>query len=188
MCFHLPGVECLRGLDERRTRSNLNWRRTLSYSIVAQYETALLDMLPRLQGQRDHCKLIFYRDWAYVYTNDRAWLDQLSSLPYMRCVTKTQARVCLPNDVVLLKTPHHKLRTYFRESRLDRDQVLRLSRFVTTHSEVFRPSPGLVACLARDYSYLSRHHFLDHNDHKDLLLLQLALPGMIRATLPIQAK
>lgn len=188
MCFHLPGVECLRGLNERRTRVSLNWRRAVSYTLVAQFEAALLDMLSRLQSRRDDCKLIFYRDWAYIYANDQAWLDELGDLPYLRSVTKSQARVCLPDNTVLLKSPRNKLRTYLRESRLDRDQVSRLSRFVTTHNEIFRPSPGLVACLGRPYPYLSRHYFLDHDDPKDLLLLQLVLPGMVRATLPIQAK
>jgi hypothetical protein len=188
LSFFLPGVSCVKGLNDTYTERHLAWRRRSNFDNLDLYENSIQTLLKMLQTHRDEIKLVLYRDQAYVYSNNRGLLDLIANLRFVRRVTKTQAEICLPRDTVLLRNAKNKLRTYLREQRMDHGDQQRLTRFLETHGQTFRLSPALEERLHAQYFYVARYHFLDHDDVRDLMMLQLAFPGLVRKTVSIQAK
>jgi hypothetical protein len=90
---------------------------------------------------------------------------------------------------VLKTDPKFCLRSYFREKVLDKTESERLFAFVKSREDIFGVTAGFKSSVNRfRVHYLQRHQFIDHNDMKDITMLSLVVPGIIRKTVPIQAK
>lgn len=149
----------------------------------------LRDMWHRLQSVRDQIKLVVSFDCVYVYSNDPGLLTQLASAEYTDSRYGQQALVTLPRDVVCIKNPKFKYRSYFRDKTLTQEQFDQLKSFLASRKDCYGITKSLQGNLkyAR-WPFLQRHWFVEHNDPKDITMLSLVCPGVIRKTLPVQAK
>ena len=141
-----------------------------------------------INDQRER-RMTIAGSWFYVYTNDRALVDDIAVLPWL-----DQGRMAL-TEVELVGTPgtvrlqhaRYQQRTYLRSTLLDqrlRDNLTNL----LLNQEDLRLSPALQHWLHhsrwnRTYDY----HFIDHNGDGILTMLALLSPRLIRRTMPIVA-
>jgi hypothetical protein len=88
---------------------------------------------------------------------------------------------------VVLKESNYQWRTYFRERSWRNDQIKTLGKFLLARPEQFSVTPNWSRRL-KNGSYLSRGFFVDHHDEQDALLINMALPGAVRKTMPIVEK
>jgi hypothetical protein len=72
---------------------------------------------------------------------------------------------------------------------LEQEQGHALRRFLLNRGDCYRLTPGFRERLAASrHVYVQSHFFIDHDDVRDIQMLNLVSPGIIRKTLPIQAK
>jgi hypothetical protein len=191
--IHLKGAAALRGplthdavssFIGRRNINAMAWRRE---PITDDWAAKLHDMCDILAGFKEPCRLTVHTDWLYVYTNNLGDLESIIAFdPHGNGV---RARVELPRDVVLLENPQHQYRSYFRGRMLNQEQGQALRRFLLNRGDCYRLTPGLHDRLSTSrHVYVQDHFFIDHNDLRDIQMLSLVAPGIIRKTLPIQAK
>lgn len=157
--------------------------------IGGEVVTNLNDMWHRLDAVRDKIKLVISFNRVYIYSNDLALLQQLVSPSYVTIPWYQQACVAFPRGVVLKKDPKFKLRSYFKDKTLTQEQFDKLRDFITSRDDCYGITKSLKGNLkyAR-WPYLHRHWFVEHNDLKDITMLSLVCPGVIRKTLDVQAK
>lgn len=142
-----------------------------------------------VQEQQD-IKMVLFSNFVYLYTNDATIPQKLQDLPYVKNVFLHQADLVLPHDILIRENPQWKYRSYFRERYLGEERGNILSRFLLNRKDCFGYSNTLNSRM-QDESGLRRcqsHYFVEHNDLRDLTMLDLVCPGIIRKTLPIQAK
>jgi hypothetical protein len=166
-----------------RNYQRSNWQRWRPHQAEV---SDLMDLHDRLaQFGVDH-QVVIHSSTVYVYSNDTHHLSRLSELEYISCQKGTQATVDQPRDRVLLANPQHRYRTYFRERNLDTEP---LRKFLLTRKDCFAYTPGFNLRLISSYKFfVQRHCFVDHDNASDALMLNLVCPGIVRETLPIQAK
>lgn len=128
-----------------------------------------------------------YHSWIYIYANDLQVFEQLDQVSYIDLFNLRQAKVDLPKGIIFLRKPQHQFRTYFREKRTEREQVQNFKDFLHNRPDI-KASKPLRSMLINSYSYMRGWFYIDHNDPRDLIFVSMILPGMIRQTLPIQAK
>lgn len=190
--MHLKGAAALRVLTHdavssfigRRNANARVWRRE---PINDDWAARLHDMCNILAGFEEPCKRIVYTDWLYVYSNHLRDLESIMAFAVHG--HGVRARVELPRDVVLLENPQHQYRSYFRGRMLNHEQGQVLRRFLLNRGDCYRLTPQLrERLLVSQHFYVQDYFFIDHNDLRDLTMLNLVAPGIIRKTLPIQAK
>lgn len=113
-------------------------------------------------------------DWVY---------DRSTLTPGGQTSVITQVELIGEPNTVMLRNPRHKMRTYFRESRVDNDTMERIIRLLEAEPDV-RISPGFLWHIKHrpNYRWLLRNYFIDHNDTSILTLLGLLAPGVTRCT------
>lgn len=126
--------------------------------------------------------------WGYIYTNDKQFVDDICGLPYLQHVKVKEACVCQPPGVILLSDPQYRLRTYMRDMTPNPGSIPALRDYVI--GQPWRVGPGFHRMLTQDgrYHYVRRYHFVDHDDARDTMFLNIIVPGIVGRTLPIQAK
>lgn len=149
----------------------------------------LFNMCDRLLNTIEPYKKIVCHNYLYIYSNNLDDLNNITSAPYMTCKIATQADVCLPENVVLLKDPKRKFRTYLKERWIPEGQTPVLRKFLLNRTDSYDFTPLFKSRLETwDRFYTMGHFFIDHDDPRDLVMLDLVVPGLIRKTLPIVAK
>lgn len=129
-------------------------------------------------------KVIFYQGTVYVYSNQLEQLEDLVTYGPIK-----QAEVSMPKDVILLKNPTWHFRTYFNELRLDSSQSKTIRDFLRNRKDAFGRSRFFDYKLdTAMFFYIMNYNFVDHDNIQDALMLNLVCPGIVRKTLPIQAK
>ena len=124
----------------------------------------------------------------WFYTNTPEDFDDIISHEGTALVERKQADVCLPTDCVLLNRPRHKFRTYFRERFLDDTQRKAIQRYFSARPDQFCPGPGFKQFLYGARTWIPSNYFVDHNDEKNALFINIACPQLVRKTLPIRAR
>lgn len=169
-----------------------SWRISRSVqSETAQHIHEICDIL--MQTHADYKKICNF-DHLMVYTNDMDLLSQLTSHPGVLHWWGGKAEIDRPQGVLMRCNPKWHLRSYFREQLLDRDQSRKLNEFVSIRADRYRLNPSLRSQITQDKHdqwpkvYIRPYYFIDHVDESDKLLLSLTMPGLIKKTLPIQAK
>jgi len=161
------------------------WEDKISEQDVAQLHR-VADILLTL---KEPSKRMIFNRHVYLYTN---CLEDVHTVAASTDITKiqvTQADVCLPRDVVLLAEPKHKYRTYLKERWIPDEQTLVLRKFLLGRENMYGFTPLFKHRLTFwEKFYTMSHFFVDHDDPGDLLMLEMVCPGLIRKTLPIQAK
>jgi hypothetical protein len=151
-----------------------------------------------LAANKDAHKSIIYGSWIYVYTNNLTLLEDLASLSYYTTRTAKYNRCVIDREkgVVVLGKTQHQYRTYLRGKFFDDKERERFIQFFANRPDYFRITPGLQSRLIGDAGqrfsfrnfYTNDWNFIDHHDINDALMLNLILPGIVRKTVPIQAK
>lgn len=141
-----------------------------------------------------HKRVISY-NWISVYTSSDALIQHILDLDYVwQGMRLHRARVTRPRDVILVQSPQHQYRSFFREKSVTRHNAKSLQQYLASNSHI-QASQGLVRSMeildnepTRHSWWSRRYHYVDHDDTRDLTMLQLIVPNLVRCTMPIQAK
>ena len=191
--FYLQNASALRILRHdviddyvaQREYYNLSWSKALSKENIQQLHS-VCDLFLAFQ---EPFKKMVYNSHIYFYTSCLEDLETVYNHPGIKFFTATKADVCLPLDVVLLKEPKHKYRTYLKERWIPEGQTPVLRKFLLGRENLYSFTPLFKSRLTHwDRFYTMSHFFIDHDDPRDLLMLEMVVPGLIRKTMPIQAK
>ena len=197
ICVSLPEAGCLRAkshkeldhLIEYRNRARIQWSGGHRQEIGKETRDNLFAVFDELEPIRDKIKLVISYDIMYIYSNDIPALQHFADLGQVAFNNAVQSVVNKPRDVVLIANPKFKYRSYFKDRLLETTECERLINFIESRKDIYRVTRTLKASLSRYRShYLQRHLFVEHNDPKDITMLSLVVPGLIRKTLSVQAK
>lgn len=195
ICVALDEAGCLRSktldgvLVTIRQRNDARRRYGVKEQITNEQKEHVLAMFSELDPVRDKLKLVISFDIMYIYSNDVAVLEKLADLPYVRFCNAVRSSVDRPRDVILKTNPKFKYRSYFKEKVLEEHERDRLLNFLESRKDIFRVTNTLKNTLNRyRVHWLPRHLFVEHNDPRDITMLSLVMPGIIRKTLAVQAK
>lgn len=194
--FRLFEAGCLRARDSTEVLKNIRWRndsrtrwsssRGLINDMAAQN---ILDMWDRLHQHQGNIKFTTSYDYMYIYGNDPQVLKSIAVQSYTGMPRGQEALVTRPRDIVLKKDPKFKLRSYFKEKSLEPGQQTMLRDFLIKRPESYGLTKGFTIHLNKSkWFYLMRHHYIEHDSPADITMLSLVMPGIIRKTVPIQAK
>lgn len=164
------------------------WRSSCEVRVsIADSEVIdLMDLHYRLAHFGADHQVVIHSNTVYVYSNDTHRLTRLSELEYISHQKGTCALIDQPQDRILLTKPQHQYRTYFKD-RYQGTELLR--KFLLTREDCFAYTNGFRHRLIGSHKFfVQRHCFVDHNNASDALMLNLVCPGIVRETLPIQAK
>jgi hypothetical protein len=191
--FGLPEVNALRpkltheSIEAVLSRRRLYWEKHRS---IHKKETLanLFQFCDFLLDIEDEYKIVYYYgQWATLYTNNLALLDQIDALDYVTQKTYSQAVINRPKDTVLLKQSDHSRRSYFCEGAISEHDKQALTNFLINQKDHIRVSPGLQNWLRRGkiHDYVMHYFYIDHSDDQWITMLSLVRPGLIRKTMPI---
>lgn len=150
----------------------------------------LLQELGKFFRSRSDVKRMVFSDWVYAYTNDYHLAHELEENFPIDKIYVHQAHLVKPANVVQIKNPRWAYRSYFRERWLGAERGQTLSRFLINRTDCFGYSNSLASRMSQqgNLNRTMSHYFIEHNDTSDLKMLDFVCPGIIRKTLPIQAK
>lgn len=195
ICVSLEEAGCLRAktlagvVEAIRHRNYSRSRYGIKEQITNEQKEDLLAMFSELEPVRDELKIVISFGIMYIYSNSITVLKKLADLPYVNFCSAVQAVVDRPKDVVFKTNPKFKYRSYFKEKVLEEHERDRLMNFLESRRDVFGFTNTLKLTLTKyRVHWLPRHLFIEHNDPKDITMLSLVVPGIIRKTLTVQAK
>lgn len=166
-----------------------NWRARTGPTTVSELHTKWLhEMCDLITAIKTPYKKILCNNALWFYTNHPEDFSAVLAHPGTTLIEHKQADVCLPPDCVLLKEPKHKYRTYFRERWLEDDELAAVRRYFKSRADQFRFGPGFAQLLKGHRMWMAAHYFVDHNDEKDTVFMNLACPRLVKKTLPIRAR
>ena len=166
-----------------------NWRSSGTRTVISDRDQERLhEVCDFLLAIKNPFKKVVCNNTMWFYTNTPEDFRAVVACPGTKLVERKQADVCLPTDCVVLNNPQHRFRTYFRERYLDESQRELIKKYFITRADQFRPSPGFKMLLNGKRMWIPSNYFVDHNDEKDALFINLACPQLVRKTLPIQAR
>lgn len=215
--FDLTSVSLLRGLpsdallalkfEERCHTSVFNrsqwvtnhggrWGDVVDKASMERHQQRLINVAQWMRDREDFGKVVVSMDRGWYYTSD--W-DHVLSLLDLRDVSNVrvcEAVVSRPRGTVMLADSRYKLRSYFREIKLDTMVLQQLQSWLSNQTHM-RLAPSLhdwannrveytssYKALVRP-AYLRSHWFVDHNEPAETLLLEMIAPRIIRRTVPI---
>jgi hypothetical protein len=129
-------------------------------------------------------KLVISIDMAWVYTNSVVMLDELRHYP-VYAKKFTEAVVDKPKRTIVLKSPNHTHRSYFRAGKLSASEKDSVVTFINNHLDEIRPSPSLLMWMEEPYFRTYEYFFIDHNGPYWLTMIGLVKPGLIKKTYDI---
>jgi len=191
MRFKFANSGRMRVLTHDAINTSVHWARAMSAlnpSIQVNDDTKsrLLVMCDLLNSITVPYKRIVYSDWQYFYTNDPEFFALIEQVPGVQHVSYSEVEVTKPRDTVVLKESQYQWRTYFRDRWYQPEQTATFINFLLSRSQQFRVTDLQRRRMEHNkYFYVTRSMFVDHHDQRDALLLNLAVPGCVRKTLPI---
>lgn len=185
----------MRSLDHDSIRASVEWvnitnmARMLSLTPIGTVELQqMLALATLISSIAVPYKRIVYSDCQYFYTNHAEIFADLARAKGVRHVSYSEACIDRPRDSVILEHSDYQYRSFFREKFYTRDQLTTLSQFLNSRPTQFRITNAWKKKLTHLHCYITRSFFVDHNDPRDTLLLNIALPGCVRKTVPIVIK
>ena len=192
--FHLPEASFLRVLKHERIDESIMYRnqwlarRGGAREITTGVQRILHEVCDYLLTRSHPYKKVVCGNGIWLYTNNPEEFEDLDSIQTGRVLYVNQAEVTLTPDVVTLKRPRHAFRTYFRERWLSNDELAALRRYFNTRAGMFRPGPGFTRLIQGSRMWLMSNYFVDHDEPQADFLINMAVPGIVRKTLPIVAR
>ena len=197
LIWWIPEGNMMRQLSHRAIDTNIHWRNNYLQNwrsssgrlpISDREKNRLHEVCDLLLAIKHPFKKVVCNNTMWFYTDHPEDFAAVVACPGTKLIEHKQADVCLPADCVVLNNPQHKFRTYFRERYLDESQSKLIKKYFITRSAQFRPSPGFKMLLNGERMWIPPNYFVDHNDEKDALFINIACPNLVRKTLPIQAR
>ena len=192
--FHLPEASFLRDLRHEKIDQTIRYRnewisRRGGAKHVSPTEQQILhDACDYLLTRSHPYKKVVCGNGIWLYTNNPEDFEDIAIIPTGRILYINQAEVTLTPDAVTLKHPRHAFRTYFRERWLTNDELSTLRRYFDTRRDMFRLGPGFAKLVQGRRMWVAGNHFVDHNEPSADFLINMAVPGIVRKTLPIIAR
>ena len=184
----VPDGHLLRELDQKKFEDIVERRRAWGGKIsedAKKYLNRVRDFV--LAIQYPHLRSVTYNTF-YFYTNDIALLDDIEQSDLFVVQGRRRARVDQPQGVLVRHNPQHQIRTYLHDRSLSPDQASQLFDFFKNRDDL-KISPSLMQVL-RDprFNWTRRYHWFDHDHAGECTFLSMICPGIVRQSMPIQAK
>ena len=200
--FFLKNVNVLRVLDPIKALKSIHYRNAWPSSgpddgpssgnfrqkITEEEQHDLIRVCDYLLCRPNPFKRTVSTHAMYLYTNNPADFDDLNGVGGLVVCNCTQVNVCLQPDAVTLKNPRHSYRTFFRERWLRDHELTNLRGYFRTRSNQFRLSPGFQLLVEGRRMWLMGNYFVDHNEPQADVFINMAVPGIVKKTLPIVAR
>lgn len=189
--FHLPEASFLRELKHEQINQSIRYRnewiarRGGAKHITSEVEQTLHDACDYLLTCAHPFKKVVCGNGIWLYTNNPEDFEDIAIIPTGEILYINQAEVTLTPNVVTLKHPRHAFRTYFRDRWLANDELAVLRRYFNTRREIFRLGPGFANLVKGRRMWLMSNYFVDHDEPCADFLINMAVPGIVRKTLPI---
>ena len=179
-------IEVRRAWDRRVSNQPGSWwirDRSITDEDLANLHAAC-DVLMTVQ---EKIKLMLSGSQVYVYTNYRDIEQSLKKIPGITGLKIREAVDSQKSTQIYLKTPRHKYRSFFCNSKITPEQFSTLKNFLSSQQDT-RLGPALDYWVKTHVSYRTQDYFfIDHDDMSLITMLNLIMSGMIRKTLPIIA-
>ena len=211
--FGLAEISCLREQELDRNRISLMIDRRKQWREVAHQRWNTLGQKPNAQQSRlwneitdeveqdlYNCadilrnsgvdlKLVVSSNCGWVYTNSLELINELKSMRMLIGKKYSKAVIDRPKNTILLKNPQHQFRSYFKITKITRQQKDMLINFLNNQQSSIRIGPALAEWATSAFYRTQDYFFVDHNEMSWLTMLNLVHPGLIRKTQQIiQAK
>ena len=192
--FHLPEASFLRDLKHEKIDQSITYRnewisrRGGAKTITSTEQQILHDTCDYLLTRTHPYKKVVCGNGIWLYTNNLKDFEDIAIIPTGRVLYINQAEVTLTPNAVTLKYPQHAFRTYFRERWLTNSELSTLRRYFDTRRDIFRLGPGFAKLVEGRRMWLASNFFVDHNEPSADFLINMAVPGIVRKTLPIIAR
>ncbi len=198
--FYLPEAPALRGLDHRHIDHTIwlrqEWqKRSINYGgswysrshvITENMIQSLHDICDFLSADQTPRKIVLCSDHIYIYANDLGLIARLARTGITDLLEIHRAFLSGTPGTVVLKNPKHKLRTYFKNQRLESGIAESVRRFLINQDDI-RMSPSLACWTQQKWQMIQNHYFLDHDHDSVIMMLQMINSNIIRKTLDIEA-
>ena len=194
MLFLLPEASFLRELNHNKIDQSINYRnewlarRSGRSSISSDTRGILHQACDYLLTRANPFKKVVCGNGLWVYTNNPEDFEDIASIPTGEVLYINQAEVTLTANAVTLKNPRHAFRTYFRDRWLSNDELTALRRYFNARPGLFRQGPGFAKLVQGRRMWMASNHFVDHDEPNADFLINMAVPGIVRKTLPIIAR
>ena len=191
LLFHLPEASFLRELKHERIDQSITYRnewiarRGGAKHVTLTEQQILHDACDYLLTRTNPFKKVVCGNGIWLYTNNLEDFEDIDSISTGKILYINQAEVTLTPDAVTLKNPRHAFRTYFRERWLTNDELATLRRYFDTRRNMFRLGPGFAKLVEGRRMWLASNFFVDHDEPNADFLINMAVPGLVRKTLPI---
>lgn len=192
--FYLKNVSVLRELDPIKAIKSIQYRNQWAPSrvnrgmITEQEQHDLISVCDYLLARPNPFKRIVTSHFMYVYTNHPNDFVDLNNTGGLVVGTSTQVNLCLQPNAVTLRNPTHSYRTFFRERWLKDNELQNLREYFQVRADQFRLSPGFQMLVEGRRMWLMNSYFVDHNEPHADFLINMAVPGIVKKTLPIVAR
>jgi hypothetical protein len=141
-----------------------------------------------LLARKHPYKKVVCGNGIWLYTNNLEDFEHIDSIPTGKTLYVNQARVTLSPDAVTLMRPQHQFRTYFRDRWVSDSELTNIRQYFRSRKDMFRLGPGFAKVINGKRLWLMSNHFVDHNEPNADFLINIAVPGIVRKTLPIIAR
>ena len=201
--FNVRELSVIRGLEPDKIDAAVHhrnlWRTQNRYgyrqeAISHETTVSLKTICCKLHELKDQIKFVVSYDTGYVYANDQQIVQDIASIDFIKSVKAKEIVQIAPQGTIRLKNSDWAYRTYFRGKTLTEAQRNSLVEFLNSRENV-RLSPALTRWVGTPSPYyyhsnlwLQNHYFMDHNDSKDLLFLNMIVPKITGRTFSIVAK
>jgi hypothetical protein len=192
--FLLPEASFLRELKHSRIDQAITYRnewiarRGGARTVTTETRKILHQACDYLLACKNPYKKVVCGNGLWIYTNNLEDFKDIANIPDGEIMYINQAEVTLTPDVVTLKNPKHAFRTYFKERWLSDNELANLRRYFQARDEMFRQGPGFANLVKGRRMWMMSNYFVDHNEPNADFLINIAVPGIVRKTLPIIAR
>ena len=189
--FHLPEASFLRELRHEKIDQTIRYRnewisrRGGARTITPTEQQILHDACDYLLTRSNPYKKVVCGNGIWLYTNNPEDFEDIAIIPTGQVLYINQAEVTITPNAITLKHPQHAFRTYFRDRWLTNDELTVLRRYFSTRTAMFRMGPGFKKLVQGKRMWMAANHFVDHNEPNADFLINMAVPGIVRKTLPI---
>lgn len=189
--WYLKNVSVLRDLDPIKALKSIQyrnqWAPNASYKqrITEEEQHDLIRACDYLLSRAHPFKRTVSNHMMYIYTNHPADFKDLGTVADSVVCNCTQVNVSLQPNAVTLKNPAHSYRTFFRERWLRDHELKNIREYFQARKDQFRLSPGFEMLVNGRRMWLMGNYFVDHNEPQADFLINMAVPGIVKKTLPI---
>lgn len=182
--------------QEWREKMRERWpadRMNRYHSIITDVTRANIhSMADFITGISTPYKIVVENRTMRIYSSDLNIIQAVEHIGFVTRRRYSQIHIDRPRDTILLKNPQHRLRSYFKETRITPEDKAAVAQFLINQPGI-RVGAGLKTWLDDGYTrysskYTRDYFFVDHDSQSWLTMLALVRPGLIRKTVQIIAK